>query len=61
MTADLYKKIRDEERQSIGERPLIGRAVALFDRLTLSDQLEDFLTIPAYEELLGLEQGGSNA
>src|SRR5437868_8759984 len=52
VTAELYKKIRDEERQSIGERPLIGRAVALFDRLTLSDQLEDFLTIPAYEELL---------
>jgi malate synthase len=35
---------------------LLARRV--FDRLTASDELADFLTIPAYEELLKVEQGG---
>jgi malate synthase len=55
LTLENYRRIRDEELQSIGERPNVKRAVALFDRLTSSDELEDFLTIPAYEELLKLE------
>jgi malate synthase len=55
VTAELYKQIRDEELASIGERPHLARAAALFDRLTLSDELADFLTIPAYDELLELE------
>jgi malate synthase len=55
VTAELYKTIRDEELASMGERPHLERAAAIFDRLTLSDELEDFLTIPAYEELLKTE------
>jgi malate synthase len=55
VTAELYQQIRDEELASIGERPHLARAAALFDRLTLSGELADFLTIPAYDELLELE------
>ena len=55
VTAELYKTIRDEELASMGERPHLERAAAIFDRLTSSDELEDFLTIPAYEELLKTE------
>jgi malate synthase len=56
ITADLYKKIRDEELQKIGDRPHLRRAAALFDRLTLADELADFLTILAYDELIQLEK-----
>ena len=52
----LYKQIRDEELRSIGAIPHIDRAARLFDELVLSNTLADFLTIPAYEELLQLEQ-----
>jgi malate synthase len=53
--AALYQRLRDEELQSIGSRPHIDKAVEIFDRLILSDELADFLTLPAYEELLKLE------
>jgi len=61
----LYRQIRDEElaliRERIGEeewnRGYVSRAAELFDRLTLSEQLEDFLTVPAYEEVLADEFG----
>jgi malate synthase len=56
ITRERYEQIRDEELQKIGERPQLQRAVALFDRLTLADELADFLTIPAYEELIKLEE-----
>jgi malate synthase len=52
----LYRMIRDQELATIGERPHIKRAARLFDDLILSDTLADFLTIPAYEQLLKLEQ-----
>ena len=55
VTAELYKTIRDEELASMGERPHLEPAAAIFDRLTLSDELADFLTIPAYDELLKTE------
>ena len=59
--AALYKKLRDEEvltmRGRVGEQTL-ERAVRLFDELTLSDTLADFLTIPAYDELISIERGG---
>ena len=55
----LYHRIRDEELQSIGQRPHIGKAVEIFDRLILSDELGDFLTLPAYDELLRLERQGA--
>src|SRR5436305_5366845 len=55
VTAELYKQIRDEEIGRIGARPHLARAVEIFDRLTLNDELADFLTIPAYDELLEIE------
>ncbi len=57
ITKDLYKQFRDEELKRIGERPNLHRAAELFDRLTMASELADFLTIPAYEELLKLESG----
>jgi malate synthase len=57
ITLELYHQIRDAELKSIGERPHIKTAAELFDRLTASDELADFLTIPAYDELLKVEQG----
>jgi malate synthase len=50
-----YERIRDEELEKIGPRPHLARAAEMFDALTLSDELADFLTIPAYEELLRME------
>ena len=59
VTAELYRQIRDEELKSIGERPYLERAAKLFDQLTLNDELADFLTIPAYDELLKIERGAA--
>ncbi len=64
VTPALYRQIRDEELTSIRQRlgdarvgeGFLERAVTIFDELTLSDELADFLTIPAYEELLKLER-----
>ena len=55
VTPSLYRRIRNEELQALGARPHIDRAAALFDELILSPELADFLTIPAYAELLKLE------
>ena len=54
--ADLYRRIRDEELSTIGERPHIQTAARIFDELILANELADFLTIPAYQELLRQEQ-----
>jgi len=51
--AALYRQLRDEEVKSIGRG--VDRAVRLFDALVLDDTLADFLTIPAYDELISLE------
>jgi len=54
--ADLYKQVRGEELKSMrGAR--LDRAVRIFDELVLSETLADFLTIPAYEELITIEGG----
>jgi malate synthase len=53
--AALYRRIRDEELAKIGERPHVQTAAAIFDDLILADELADFLTIPAYEQLLRQE------
>ena len=55
-TRELYEQLRDEELQSIGARPHIERAARIFDRLIVDDQLADFLTLPAYRELLEIEK-----
>jgi malate synthase len=63
ITPDLYRQIRDEEMLAIRERlgperwnqGFAPRAAALFDEMTLTADLSDFLTLPAYEELLSLD------
>ncbi len=69
LTAALYARTRDEElariRSRVGDdawrRGRYERAAALFDALATSRDLADFLTIPAYEELIESEQGGRHA
>jgi malate synthase len=56
VTPELYRTIRDEELQKIGSRPHLEKAATIFDDLILNDELADFLTLPAYEELLKLER-----
>jgi len=56
-----YRQIRDEELASIASRPHVVPAAQLFDDLILSAELADFLTIPAYAELLQIEEGGRPA
>jgi malate synthase len=67
MTTDLYREVRRREAKAIEKRTgrdhwLAGRfepAAALFDRLIEAPELEDFLTIPAYDELLKIESENS--
>jgi malate synthase len=56
VTPQLYRKIRDEELAAIGGRPHLDAAAKIFDDLILNDELADFLTIPAYEELVKGDQ-----
>jgi malate synthase len=56
VTPELYRALRDEELASIGQKPHLGDAVAIFDRLVLDDELADFLTLPAYDRLLEIER-----
>jgi malate synthase len=53
--AELYARLRDEELASM-QSEHATRAARIFDQLILADELADFLTLPAYEELLKLEQ-----
>ena len=53
--AELYRRVRDEELSSIGDKPHVKTAARIFDELILADELADFLTLPAYEELLKQE------
>ena len=55
VTPSLYRRIRDEELRAIGTHPHVDRAARIFDELILNPELADFLTIPAYAELLQLE------
>jgi malate synthase len=63
VTAALYREVRDEAlaalRATLGEERWLGghheRAAGILDRLITSPELEDFLTLPAYEVLLELE------
>ncbi len=67
LDAALYGRMRDEELASIRERlgedraaaGYLDRAARIFDELILADELADFLTIPAYQELLTLEKGAA--
>jgi malate synthase len=59
-----YEQLRDEELAAIRERlgearvgqGLLARAARIFDELILADELADFLTLPAYAELLEIER-----
>ena len=51
----LYRRIRDEELAALGTHANLERAARIFDELILNPELADFLTIPAYAELLQLE------
>jgi malate synthase len=48
--AELYRRLRDEELANIrsgGEYPHLDAAARIFDELILTDELADFLTLPA--------------
>ncbi len=63
LTKSLYDEIRDEElagiRRQVGEAGWSAgryvRAAEIFDSLATSDVLGDFLTLPAYDELIATE------
>ena len=63
LTPELYASIRDEEiagiRRHVGQEAWragrFGRAAEIFDALATSHTLEDFLTLPAYDELIATE------
>jgi len=63
LTRELYAHIRDEELSAIRERlgiarveqGFLARAARIFDELILANELADFLTIPAYAELISIE------
>ncbi|MEA2239980.1 MAG: malate synthase [Thermoanaerobaculia bacterium] len=56
VTPQLYRQVRDEELAAIGSRPHLEAAASIFDDLILNDELADFLTLPAYDELLKREK-----
>ena len=54
MTADLYAQVRDAELEALRASASAFRwadAATLLDRLVLSDQFAEFLTLPAYDYL----------
>ena len=59
VTKALFRELLDEEmdhvRKEVGEdrwsQGKFKRAAEIFDSITTSDQLVDFLTLPGYEEL----------
>ena len=63
-TPELYREFRRQELDALRERvgePVwahgwIRIAAELFDRITLAPELADFLTLPAYTELLEIER-----
>ena len=52
-TPDLYKAIHKEELEKLGgtSKARLAQASQLMDKLVLSEEFEEFLTIPAYELL----------
>ena len=53
ITREMYAQILDEEIAKLGgrEKGQIGKAADLLDKLVLADRFEEFLTLPAYEQL----------
>lgn len=53
-TKEWYKKLHEEEIEKLGGvgKGRLGDASKLLDKLVLSDVMDEFLTIPAYEMLI---------
>lgn len=53
VTADLYNQLRREELEALGgpEKDNNGKVVELLDKLVLSQEFGEFLTLPAYDLL----------
>ena len=51
LTADLYKQLCMDERSKLPEPARFSVAAEILDRLVLSAEFEEFLTIPAYARL----------
>jgi malate synthase len=64
ITPSLYASVRDEElgamRRQVGDAAWrsgrFERASAIFDSLATAESLEDFLTLPAYDELIATQE-----
>ena len=52
-TPEVYKTIHKQELEKLGgtSKARLGQASQLMDKLVLSEEFEEFLTIPAYELL----------
>jgi malate synthase len=66
VTAERFRAVLDEEVRALGpaaqvEGSRFAEASAIFERLSTSKTFEDFLTLPAYQLLLELEQGAPRA
>ena len=52
VTADLVRQIVSDEVAGLGDVPHLGEAQRLFAEVALADDYADFLTLPAYEEVV---------
>jgi malate synthase len=53
---DAVKKMIDDVVSELPNEPVVERARALFEQFALGEDFEEFLTLPAYEQLLALER-----
>jgi malate synthase len=51
ITADLVRRMLDEEIAKLGDASTYAEARRLFEQVALADHFEEFLTIPAYEHI----------
>ena len=51
LTSDEFARVRDEVGAGRFDKGRFNEARKLFTRVATSDELEDFLTLPAYEVL----------
>jgi len=62
MDAELYRAFRDEELSALREAPggagFLDEAAALMDELVLAREFVLFLTLPGYDRLIRLKDGG---
>jgi malate synthase len=49
------ERTMDEVVHELPDEPVVGEAQALFRKVALDEEFEEFLTLPAYERLLELE------